>query len=90
MEGAEKENFIPGMQWVNENLLLIQQINRHQNQLTIWSYTPSSKSIKKVYTEKEDTWVDIGYPDVSANNWGDNDLKIVDAGTAFLSAEAED
>lgn len=90
IEGGEAENYIPGMQWVNEDLLLIQQINRHQNQLTIWSYTPSSKSIKKVYTEKEDTWVDISYPDVSANNWGNNDLKIVDAGTAFLRMTEND
>ena len=90
IEGGEKENYIPGMQWVNEDLLLIQQINRHQNHLTIWSYTPSSKSIKKIYTEKEDTWVDIEYPDVSANGWGNNDLKIVDAGKAFLRMTEND
>lgn len=90
IEGGEKENYIPGMQWVNPDLLLIQQINRHQNHLTIWSYTPSSKSIKKVYTEIEDTWVDIDYPDISANNWGNNNLKIVDAGTAFLRMTEND
>jgi dipeptidyl-peptidase-4 len=90
IEGGERENYIPGMQWVNKDLLLIQQINRHQNHLTIWSYTPSSKSIKKVYTEKEDTWVDISYQDVSANGWGNNDLKIVDEGTAFLRMTEND
>ena len=90
IEGEERENYIPGMQWVNEDLLIIQQINRHQNQLTIWSYIPSSKSVKKIYTEKEDTWVDIDYPDISANGWGNNDLKIVDAGTAFLRMTEND
>jgi len=90
IEGGEKENYIPGMQWVNDDLLLIQQINRHQNELNIWSYTPSSKAIKKVYTEKEDTWVDIDYPDISSSGWGNNDLKIVDGGTAFLRMTEND
>jgi len=84
IEGGEKENYIPGMQWIHEDLLLIQQLNRHQNRLTIWTYTPSTKTVKKIYTEKEDTWVDIDYPDISANGWGNNDLKLVDDGTAFL------
>jgi dipeptidyl-peptidase-4 len=90
LEGGEKENYIPGMQWVNEDLLLIQQINRHQNQLTIWSYIPSTKMLRKAYTEKEDTWVDIDYPDISANNWGNNDLILADSGTAFLRMTEKD
>lgn len=90
IEGGEKENYIPGMQWIHEDLLLIQQLNRHQNELTIWSYTPSNKSVKKIYTEKEDTWVDIGYPDISANGWGNNDLKLVDDDTAFLRMTEND
>lgn len=90
IEGGEKENYIPGMQWVNEDLLLIQQINRHQNHLTIWSYKPSTQSVRKVYTEKENTWVAIDYPDISANGWGNNDLKLVDGGTAFLRMTESD
>jgi len=82
--GGEKENYIPGMQWVNDDLMLIQQMNRHQNQLIVWSYQPSTKSLKKIYTEVEDTWVDLGYPDISADGWGNNDLPIVDNGSAFL------
>ena len=53
LEGGEKENYIPGIQWVNEDLLLVQQMNRHQNQLIVWSYKPSNGALKKVYTEKE-------------------------------------
>lgn len=82
--GSETENYLPGMQWVNSDLLLIQQMNRKQNQLVVWTYQPSSKDLKKVYTETEKTWVDLGYPDISANGWGNNDLKIVDSGKAFL------
>jgi dipeptidyl-peptidase-4 len=90
IEGGERENYLPGIQWVNADLLLIQQMNRHQNKLTVWSYTPSTKTLKKVYTEKEETWVDLGYPDVSANNWGDNDLPLVESGTSFLRMTEQD
>ncbi len=84
LEGDEKQNYIPGIQWINRDLLLIQQLNRKQNTLKIWTYKLSTKRIKRVYTEVEDTWVDLKYPDITASHWGDNDLPIVDEGTAFL------
>jgi len=82
--GDEKENYLPGMQWVSEDLLLVQQMNRKQNKLTVWTYKPSSNELRDIYVEREDTWVDLGYPDISASGWGNNDLKIVDNGQAFL------
>lgn len=88
--GGEKENYIPGMQWVNDDLMLIQQMNRKQNHLTVWAFRPSNKELKKVYEEKEETWVDLSYPDVSASGWGNNDLKIVDDGKAFLRMTEND
>ncbi|QTN38687.1 DPP IV N-terminal domain-containing protein [Cryomorphaceae bacterium] len=90
LEGDPVQNYIPGMQWVNSDLLLIQQMNRHQNELKVWAYTPSDNSMRLVYTETEDTWVDLGYPDISANNWGNNDLPIVDGGKAFLRMTEND
>ena len=90
LEGGEKENYIPGIQWVNSDLLLIQQLNRLQNKLIVWSYIPSKKLLSKVYVETEDTWVDIGYPDISSSSWGNNDLPIVDKGTSFLRMTEND
>lgn len=90
LPGGERENYIPGMQWVSNDLLLIQQMNRHQNQLIVWSYVPSTKLLSKIYTEKEATWVDLGYPDISANSWGNNDLLIIDNGTSFLRMTEND
>lgn len=84
VEGRPTENYIPGIQWVNSDLLLIQQLNRKQNNLIVWSYRPSSNTLKKVYTETEDTWIEINYPDVSADGWGKNDLTLVDDNSAFL------
>lgn len=90
LPGGEKENYIPGMQWVNKDLLLIQQMNRKQNQLLVFSYKPSTKELKKVYTETEETWVDLGYPDISSNSWGNNDLTMVENNTAFLRMTEND
>jgi dipeptidyl-peptidase-4 len=84
LEGGEKENYIPGMQWINEDLLLIQQINRKQNKLIIWTYKPSDDILIKRYIEAEETWVDIAYPDISSGLWGNNDLLLADDGHAFL------
>ena len=88
--GGEKENYIPAIQWIDNDRLLIQKLNRKQNRLSVYVYTVSSDTLKSVYTETEDTWVDIGYPDVSSNQWGENDLSIVDNGTAFLRLTEND
>ena len=90
LEGGEKENYIPGIQWVDEDLLLIQQMNRHQNKLLVWSFRPSTQKLNLVYTETEDTWVDIGYPDISASGWGDNDLPLVEKDASFLRMTEND
>ena len=90
LEGGERENYIPGLQWVHDDLLLIQQMNRHQNTLMVWSYVPSNGELKKIYTEKEETYIELNYPDISSDNWGSNDLPLVDNGTAFLRMTEND
>ena len=72
--GDDKENYIPRMQWINNELLLIQQINRKQNHLIFYTFNVPAKELKKIYEEKEDTWVDIDYPDVSSDSWEMEDL----------------
>ncbi|WP_200975198.1 DPP IV N-terminal domain-containing protein [Echinicola sp. 20G] len=90
LPGSSIQNYIPGMQWVDAETLLIQQLNRHQNKLTVWRYNVISEELKEVYVETEETWVDIYYPDVSAGGWEENDLKLVDNGTAFLRMTEND
>jgi dipeptidyl-peptidase-4 len=83
-DGDPRSYYIPGVQWVNDDLLLIQQLNRHQNELTVWSYVPSEMKLKKVYVEQEETFVDLMYPDMSTDFWAGNDLILADDGAAFL------
>ncbi|WP_186757208.1 S9 family peptidase [Echinicola salinicaeni] len=88
--GSSVQNYLPGMQWIDGQTLLIQQLNRHQNKLTIWTYDVKTEELKEIYSENEDTWVDIYYPDVSAGGWEENDLKLVDGNLAFLRMTEND
>lgn len=88
--GEERDNYIPGMQWVHDDLLMIQQMNRHQNTLIVWTYVPSDGELKKIYTEKEETYIELNYPDISSSSWGSNDLQLVDEGQAFLRLTEND
>jgi dipeptidyl-peptidase-4 len=74
--GGEKENYIPRMQWINDDLLLIQQINLKQNHLKFYTYTLSTRHLQAIYEELENTWVDLIYPDISVDGWEMEDLII--------------
>ncbi len=89
--GDPIQNYLPGVQWVNDDLLLIQQLNRKQNQLFVWAFQPSTQNLRKVYTEKEETWIELSYPDVSASGWNNNDLRLTQEKSSFLRmAETKD
>ncbi|MCG8332511.1 MAG: S9 family peptidase [Chitinophagales bacterium] len=89
LEGSIVQNYIPGIQWANDDLLLIQQLNRKQNHLKIWAYKPSSKSINLIYEEREETWVDIRYPGEFAPWFDDNDLYMSDENSFLRMVEDE-
>lgn len=88
--GDAVENYIPRMQWINDNILLVQQINRRQNSLKLYLYTLTTGELRNIYEETEDTWVDITYPDVTTGGWEMEDLIITENGQAVLKmAESE-
>lgn len=90
LEGSTIQNYIPAIQWLSDEQLLIQQLNRKQNHLKVWIYNTTSKATKLLYEEKEETWVDIRYPDRSKAGREDNDLRLVDGGKAVLRMVEDD
>ena len=90
LKGSDVQNYIPRIQWVNDQLLLLMQINRKQNHLKIWAYDLTSKNLRLVYEEKEETWVDIEYPDVSASHWSNSDIQLVDESQSFVRLAEDD
>lgn len=84
LPGGLATHYIPGMQWIHEDLLLIQQINRYQNDLRIFTYQPSGKRLKEVYREQENSWVDLSYPDITANSLSENEMILGPDGESVL------
>lgn len=87
---AKADNYIPAIQWMEDSKLLIQQLNRHQNHLTFWVYDITSKTISLLYEEREDTWVDIKYPDITANGWARTDMHMANKGQSILRMTEND
>ena len=89
--GDSRNNYLPRMQWIGDkNRLLIQQLNRHQNQNKLWLFDLSSSSLKNFYTEKDSAWVDIDYPDIAQGNWEMSDIPFLSNGDEFIWTSEKD
>ncbi|MBM3435729.1 MAG: S9 family peptidase, partial [Bacteroidetes bacterium] len=83
--GEPRDNYIPRMQWVgNTNKLLIRQINRKQNEENLWVYDVMGADLKKIYTEKDEAWIDIDHPDVAQTRRGMSDIDFLNNETEFI------
>lgn len=66
--GDEVQNYIPRMEWVSDSKsIILQQLNRKQNQSNIIITEANSGTSKTIYTEKDPAWIDI------KSRWNDND-----------------
>lgn len=57
--GDERDNYLPRMEWVDETRLVIQQLNRLQNRLTIYVADVITAQADVVLNEQDDAWVDV-------------------------------
>lgn len=58
--GDPRQHYLARMQWAPQSgRLLIQQLNRLQNQLSIFLADPSSGEVRRVISEEDSCWVDI-------------------------------
>ncbi len=66
--GDPVQHYIPRMEWAaNSDELIIQQLNRKQNESRIMLCNASAGTVKPVYTEKDDAWIDI------KSSWNEDD-----------------
>ncbi|PXW17980.1 dipeptidyl-peptidase-4 [Chryseobacterium sp. CBTAP 102] len=86
--GDEKQNYIPRMEWVlDSKSIILQQLNRKQNQSKIIVADANSGSSKVIHTETDAAWIDI------KTRWNDNDPKgwdWIDNGKEFLWLSEKD
>ena len=57
--GDNIQHYIPRMQWVpNSNEIILQQLNREQNESIVFICDAASGTAKAIYTEKAKAWID--------------------------------
>jgi dipeptidyl-peptidase-4 len=83
--GDSKQNYLPRMQWIGDShQLLVQQLNRHQNQNKLWLVDLDTKETLNFFTERDDAWVDIDHPDVAQSHWGMTDVTFLENKRDFI------
>ena len=57
--GDKRDNYLPRMEWVDDTRLVIQQLNRVQNQLDVYVADITNSHVDAILTEKDDAWIDV-------------------------------
>ncbi len=86
-----RNHYLPRMQWIGDTYqLLIQQLNRHQNENKLWLYDLPTNELDNFYTEKDEAWVDIDHPDVAQGHWGMRDVTFLSNDRDFIWISEQD
>lgn len=60
--GDPQQNYIPRIEWNSPTELFLQQLNRKQNESRILSYNSANNSVREVFVDKDEAWIDIYTP----------------------------
>ena len=85
--GDPAQHYIPRMEWTPDGKeIIIQQLNRKQNESKLLLCNPTSGAVKPVFTEKDEAWV------AHINEWSSNvtGWDWVNNGNAFVWTSEQD
>lgn len=86
--GEADNNYLVRMEWVANQEVMVVQLNRNQNQVSIYNCNAQSGKANLIYQEKSDTWIDVF--DISSGVYDGFPCQFVDNGKAFLwSSDAD-
>lgn len=91
--GDPRNNYLPRMEWAaSSDEVVIQQLNRLQNTDIVMLGDVRSGKVRPILTEKDETWVDVGFGDLDWTKTGitHGDLEWIDGGKRFLWASERD
>ncbi|WP_162426679.1 S9 family peptidase [Pontibacter pudoricolor] len=87
--GDPKNTYLPRMEWAsNANELIMQQLNRKQNESTLYLSNADNGKTRQIYTEKDKAWIDILPSWDGTYNYGGWDW--LNGGKEFLWASEKD
>ncbi len=67
--GDPQQNYIPRMEWIGDNELFLQQLNRKQNECKLYSVNAKTGKAKVLYQEKDEAWISIRTSWENGNTW---------------------
>ena len=85
--GNAANNYLPRMEWSGADELIVQQLNRKQNESKLYFCNTTTAEAKVFYTETDKAWIDI------KSRWNDDDPRgwdFINKGTAFLWVSEKD
>jgi dipeptidyl-peptidase-4 len=88
--GDPIQNYLPRLQWIGNNRILVQQLNRHQNENRLWLVNLETGDMENFYTDKDEAWVDIDHPDVAQSGRNATDMVFLDNGEEFIWISEKD
>ena len=69
IEGDPRQNYIPRMEWSDVNELIVQQLDRKQQESKLIYRNTNDGNTKTFWAESDDAWVDLNNEDPSGWNW---------------------
>ncbi|MFN5136000.1 MAG: DPP IV N-terminal domain-containing protein [Chitinophagaceae bacterium] len=85
--GDAANNYLPRMEWSGADELIVQQLNRKQNQSTLYFCNATNGSANAFYNETDSAWIDI------KSRWNDDDPRgweFLKGGHEFLWVSEKD
>ena len=86
--GDAQQHYLTRMEWLPKaNTLIVQQLNRKQNQSIVFVCNPATQAVTPIHTESNNTWIDI------KSRWNDDDpsgWEWLDGGKAFVWVSEKD
>lgn len=62
LPGDPKQHYLPRMEWNSATEILVQQLNRKQNESKIFSCNPQTGVANQIYVETDAAWIDLYTP----------------------------
>ena len=80
--GEPDNNYLARMKWISSESIMVVQLNRNQNQVTMYDCNAKSGEARVIYKEESAAWIDVF--DTSAGEYDTFPCQFVDNGKAFL------
>jgi dipeptidyl-peptidase-4 len=86
--GDAQQHYLTRMEWLPKaNTLIVQQLNRKQNQSIVFICNPATQAVTPIHTESNSTWIDV------KSRWNDDDpsgWEWLDGGKSFVWVSEKD